>query len=626
MAEPPYLNVRDLSKRYDQKVLFEKISFSLHPGDKVALVARNGTGKSTLIKALAGSEPLDSGEVLFSKQIQVGFVFQNPQLPPELSVRQAVLRSDNPALKAIGAYEQAQQAGNTTALEKAFAEMERLHAWDTQQELERILNELRLDQLQQPVGQLSGGQKRRIDLARALLEAPDLLILDEPTNHLDLDMIEWLENRLTRSRQSLLMVTHDRYFLEAVCNRILELDQGQLYQYPGNFSVYLEQKAQRAEETQRQREADLNLYRKELAWVRKQPRARGTKSRARVEAFEALEDKLSGPDSSSQLQIELQMQRLGGKILELEHLQKAFGQQCIVKDFSHVFNPGDRIGMIGRNGTGKSTFLNLITGLETPDSGRIDWGETVRTVYYRQQTTTLPPKARMIEVVRDVAEYLPLKKGKVLTASQLLERFLFPPSMHFRQVGDLSGGEQRRLYLLTLLMQNPNFLILDEPTNDLDIETIQILEHFLLDYPGCLLVVSHDRYLMDKLVDHLLIFEGQGQIRYYPRSYSDYWLNESEQQAAAKATLAPQVPEKREKQPKKLSWKEERELENLEQAMEQLPQTLAELEAQLADPEQLNPEQLQTLSSRYGDLQAELESTEMRWLELAEKQEALKQN
>lgn len=624
MAEPPYLAVRGLSKRFDEKVLFEDISFSLHPGDKVALVARNGSGKTTLIKALAGLEPADSGDIELSTKIRIGFVYQDPKLNPEHTVRQAVLDSDQPGLQALARYEAAQASHDSAELEQAFAEMERLHAWDLQQELNRALSQLRLDQLPQKAGQLSGGQQRRIALARALLEKPDLLILDEPTNHLDLDMIEWLEGVLSRSQQTLFMVTHDRYFLEAVCSQILELEQGSLYRYSGNFSLYLEQKAARSEHMAREREADQNLYYKELAWVRKQPRARGTKSKARTEAFEELDEKLHAAAEQQSLQMEIQMQRLGTKILEIEHLKKSYGDHCIIQDFSHAFTRGDRIGVIGRNGTGKTTFLNVIAGLEKPDSGMIEWGETVKVAYYRQQGIQLQNEQRVLEVVQDVAEYIPLKKGGTMTASKLLERFLFPGSAQYRYVSSLSGGEKRRLYLLTLIMQNPNFLILDEPTNDLDLQTIQVLEDFLGDFKGCLLVVSHDRYLMDKLVDHLLIFEGQGAMRYYPGTYTDYWQLQQEAGRAAKAEKSAEKAAKSAEvsRPRnavrKLSYKEQREFSALETEIEKLTAEKDDISAQLASPDNMGAGTLTKLSARFGEVETLLEEKELRWLELAE--------
>ncbi len=626
MALPPYLRLTDVSKAYHDKVLFQEISFSIHPGDKIALVASNGSGKTTLIRAIAGSEPADAGEIYQASGIRVGYVFQQPQLDPDLTVKEAIMQADLPAMKALRAYEKAQLSQDTAALTAALDAVEKHHGWDVQQNMQRMMSQLQLDHLTQPIKHLSGGQQRRIDLARALLEAPDLLILDEPTNHLDLDMIEWLEQYLAQGNQTLFMVTHDRYFLESVCSQIFELDRGQLHTYVGNYSDYLTARAQRALEAAKQRESALNLYRKELVWIRKQPRARGTKSKARVEAFDHLIDALqaSRPDTQS-LEMEVNMQRLGGKILEIEGLSKQLGGRCLFQGVHHTFNKGDRIGIIGRNGTGKTTFLNLLTGFDIADTGTVTWGETVKWAYYRQQGMTLKDDQRILDVVKDVAEYLPLKKGKTLSAAQLLERFLFPPESHFKYVSLLSGGEKRRLYLLTLLMTNPNFLILDEPTNDLDMQTIQVLEDFLEAFKGCLLVVSHDRYFMDKLVDHLFVFENE-QVRYFPQSYSVYWEQQQieQRQKAAVNTVSSgaKTPRKKDKV-QKLSWKEERELESLEQELETLQARLQQLEAELADTRHLEAGGLQRLSQAYGDCQAALETAELRWLELEEKKEAL---
>lgn len=626
MALPPYLRLTDVSKAYHDKVLFQEISFSIHPGDKIALVASNGSGKTTLIRAIAGSEPADAGEIYQASGIRVGYVFQQPQLDPDLTVKEAIMQADLPAMKALRAYEQAQLSQDTAALTAALDAVEKHHGWDVQQNMQRMMSQLQLDQLTQPIKHLSGGQQRRIDLARALLEAPDLLILDEPTNHLDLDMIEWLEQYLAQGNQTLFMVTHDRYFLESVCSQIFELDRGQLHTYVGNYSDYLTARAQRALEAAKQRESALNLYRKELVWIRKQPRARGTKSKARVEAFDHLIDELqaSRPDTQN-LEMEVNMQRLGGKILEIEGLSKHLGGRCLFQGVHHTFNKGDRIGIIGRNGTGKTTFLNLLTGFDIADTGTVTWGETVKWAYYRQQGMTLKDDQRILDVIKDVAEYLPLKKGKTLSAAQLLERFLFPPESHFKYVSLLSGGEKRRLYLLTLLMTNPNFLILDEPTNDLDMQTIQVLEDFLADFKGCLLVVSHDRYFMDKLVDHLFVFENE-QVRYFPQSYSVYWEQQQAEQrqkaSVSTASSEAKAPRKKDKV-QKLSWKEERELEALEQELETLQARLQELEAELADTRHLEAGGLQRLSQAYGDCQIALETAELRWLELEEKKEAL---
>lgn len=624
MALPPYLRLTNLQKSYHDKTLFQDLSFSIHPGDKIALVASNGSGKTTLIKAIAGLEPADGGDIYIANGIRIGYVFQQPQLDSELTVREAIMQADLPAMQALRNYEAAQQANDTEALTAALDAVEKHNGWDLQQSIQRIMSQLQLDTLTQPVKHLSGGQQRRIDLARALLESPDLLILDEPTNHLDLDMIEWLEQYLAQGNQTLFMVTHDRYFLEAVCTQIFELDRGNLHTYTGNYTDYLTGRAQRALENAKQRETALNLYRKELVWIRKQPRARGTKSKSRVEAFDHLLEDLeaSRPDTQG-LEMEVQMQRLGGKILEIEGLSKALGGRCLFRDVEHTFNSGDRIGIIGRNGTGKTTFLNVITGMEQPDTGSVVWGETVKWAYYHQQGMKLKDDQRILDVVKDVAEYLPLKKGKLLSAAQLLERFLFPPESHHKYLSLLSGGEKRRLYLLTLLMTNPNFLILDEPTNDLDMQTIQVLEDFLSEFKGCLLVVSHDRYFMDKLVNHLFLFENE-HIRYFPHSYSHYW--EQQQNPAATTSDTPKVASKSERKKEKsqkLSWKEERELEQLETQIETLQERLSSLETELANSAGLDAGALQRLSTTYGECQENLSQSEERWLVLEEKKEAL---
>lgn len=624
MALPPYLRLTHLQKSFHDKTLFQDLSFSIHPGDKIALVASNGSGKTTLIKAIAGLEPADGGEIYIASGIRIGYVFQQPQLDTELTVREAIMQADLPAMHALRNYEAAQQANDTEAMTAALDAVEKHNGWDLQQSIQRMMSQLQLDTLTQPVKHLSGGQQRRIDLARALLESPDLLILDEPTNHLDLDMIEWLEQYLAQGNQTLFMVTHDRYFLEAVCSQIFELDRGQLHTYTGNYTDYLTARAQRALEMAKQRETALNTYRKELVWIRKQPRARGTKSKARVEAFDHLLDELdaSQPDTQG-LEMEVKMQRLGGKILEIEGLSKSLGGKCLFREMEHTFNSGDRIGIIGRNGTGKTTFLNVITGLDTPDTGTVVWGETVKWAYYRQQGMKLKDDQRILDVVKDVAEYLPLKKGKLLSAAQLLERFLFPPETHFKYLSLLSGGEKRRLYLLTLLMTNPNFLILDEPTNDLDMQTIQVLEDFLSEFKGCLLVVSHDRYFMDKLINHLFVFENE-HVRYFPHSYSNYWEEKQKPEVSvSKASEAPRKSEQKKEKSQKLSWKEERELEQLETKIETLQTRLSKLEIELAQSATLDAGELQRLSTAYGECQEALGESEERWLALEEKKEAL---
>jgi ABC transport system ATP-binding/permease protein len=616
-----YLRVDSLSKAYHDKLLFEDIAFSLSKGQRVALVARNGTGKTTLIRILAGEEPADKGRIEWARDIRVGFLSQEPNLNPEHTIRQALYASERPELQAIRVYEEALQSQDNAAIAKAYAEVEKLNAWDFQVKAQQILSQLKIDKLEQPVAVLSGGQKRRIALAQTLLDAPDFLILDEPTNHLDLDMMEWLEQYLTGQAMTLLMVTHDRYFLEAVCDEILELDQGQIFRVSGGFSDYLAQKYARLARESRETEVARNRYRRELVWFRKQPRARGTKARARSDAFLALQDELdSGPAPEAGLSLDILMPRLGGKNLELNNLSKAFGEQVLLKDFNHHFSKGDRIGVVGPNGSGKSTFLNLITGELPLDQGEVVCGETIKLAYYRQQNMAFREDQRVIEVVKEIAEVLPVRGGQI-TAAQMLERFLFPAPVHWRQVSTLSGGEKRRLYLLTVLLQNPNFLILDEPTNDLDIATIEVLEDFLQDFPGNLLVVSHDRWFMDRLVNHLFVFEGQGQVRYFPGNYTDYWLAQQELEKAQRQLEREEKPIER-KPPRenkpRMSYKQQKEFEGLEKELEVLNQRKAELEQELANPLDLGAGSLQKLSTAFGEIEAEIESKELRWLELAE--------
>lgn len=616
----PILSVQSLSKTFDESPIIDGISFHIQKGQKVALVAKNGSGKTTLIRIIAGLETADTGEMLLDKDIQTAFVFQHLDYDPGMQIEAAIFTSDNPALKAIADYEKALLSNNTQDLQSSYQAIDTLNAWDYHVRVKQVLNQLKLDQLTQKVAQLSGGQKRRISLAKALIEEPDFIVLDEPTNHLDLEMIEWLEHYLTHRPITLLMVTHDRYFLERICDEIFELDQGQLYCYAGNYSYYLEKKAARLQEAKKSLASAKNLYKKELQWIRKQPRARGTKSRARVEAFEDISQKAHQQLESDSMSFDFKVSRLGGKILELQDVSKAFPNLPLFKDFNYTFNKGDRIGIIGKNGTGKTTFLNTIMGLEALDSGQIEAGETVRFGYYRQSNIELDFSQRLIDIVRDVAEYLPLTNGKTLSASQLLERFLFPAAMQYRQATHLSGGEKKRLYLLTVLMTNPNFLILDEPTNDLDIDTIQVLEEFLSEFPGCLLVVSHDRYFMDKMVNHLFVFQD-GDIQYFSGSYTRYWEEQAEAEQEAKAVKSSKKQERPKSKPQKLSFKQKQEKLKLEQAMEKLGQHKEALETQMSQTQDY--EALQQLAKEHQDTQDQLDETEMAWLELAELEEAL---
>ncbi len=616
-----YLRVDSLSKAYHDKILFQDVAFSLSKGQRVALVARNGTGKTTLIRILAGQEPADAGRIEWARGIRVGFLPQEPTLNPAHTVLEALYDSEQPQLQAMRAYEQALLSHDNAAIERSYQRLEQLQAWDYQVKARQILSQLGIDQLAQPVAVLSGGQQRRIALARTLIDAPDFLILDEPTNHLDLEMMEWLEQYLTSQSLTLLMVTHDRYFLEAVCDEILELDGGQLYRSSGGFSDYLAQKYARLAREARETEVARNRYRRELVWFRKQPRARGTKARARSEAFLALQAELESGPPEAALSLDILMPRLGGKILELHHLRKAFAGQVMLADFNHTFSRGDRIGIVGPNGSGKSTFLNLITGSEPLDSGERVFGETVALGYYRQQNLALRDEQRVIDVVREIAEVLPVRGGGQITAAQMLERFLFPAPVHWRQVGTLSGGEKRRLYLLTVLLSNPNFLILDEPTNDLDIATIEVLEDFLQDFGGNLLIVSHDRWFMDRLVNHLFVFSGAGQVQYFPGNYTDYWLAQQEAEKNRRQQERVEKPVERKpprEQKVRLSYKQQKEFEGLEKTLEQLNQRKAELAQELANPGALGAGSLQRLSTAFGELEADIEVHELRWLELAE--------
>ncbi len=517
------VSVENIAKSYGELVLFEDLSFGINKNQKIALVARNGEGKTSILNILAGKDVPNDGAVNYRKGIRISFLEQEPDLNPQLTVEQTILESDNEILKIIAAYEAAlDHPENEEAYQKAFESMERNNAWDFETQYQQILSKLKLDNLKAKVSSLSGGQKKRLAMANALLNEPDLLILDEPTNHLDLEMIEWLEDYFSRKKITLFMVTHDRYFLERVCNEILELDNGQLYSYKGNYAYYLEKKEARLElEAVEQHKSKL-LYKKELDWMRRQPKARTTKSKSRIDDFHSIKEKAHQRRENHEIQLEINMERMGSKILELHKVSKAYPGIILLDKFDYNFLRGERIGIIGKNGTGKSTFLNIVTGLEQPDSGKIVVGETIKFGYYTQNGITIKEGQKVIDVIREFGDYIPLKKGRQLSAQQLLERFLFDRKKQYDFVEKLSGGERKRLYLCTVLIQNPNFLILDEPTNDLDIITLNILESFLLDFPGCLLVVSHDRYFMDKIVDHLFIFKGNGIVEDFPGNYSDH--------------------------------------------------------------------------------------------------------
>lgn len=614
------LSVEQLSKTFGARLIFNNLSFGISQGQKVALVARNGTGKTTLLRILAGQDTADSGIVTYRKGVKVAYLPQDPDLPEHLSIIDHLLGSDIPQVVAIKNYEKALlHPDDSQAFDHALAEMERLQAWDAEVRIKQILSTLKLNDFEQSISSLSGGQAKRLALAKVLVEEPDFLILDEPTNHLDFDMVEWLENYLSAAGISLFLVTHDRYFLEAVCNQIIELDNGQLYNYDGGYAYFLEKKQERVMQFQSSTEKAKNLYRKELEWMRRQPQARGTKSKARIDNFYDIKDAAHQKLGNEKVQLEMKMERLGSKILEVHKLRKSFDDLVIADGFTYTFKRGDRVGIVGKNGVGKSTFLKILTGEMEPDGGKIVQGETLVVAHYKQDGLQISEEKRVIEVVREIAEFIPLAKGQKLTASQLLERFLFEGDAQYTYVSKLSGGERRRLYLLTLLMKNPNFLILDEPTNDLDLITLQVLEDFLLEFPGILLIVSHDRFFLDKLTEHLFVFEGNGVIRDFPGNYTDYRAHQKETLRKPKVAIEKIEKTTREKpvaEKKKLSYKEQKELEKLELELPKLEQRKAEIMHAFENPS-ANTD-IQKLSAEMEALMAELEEKELRWLELSE--------
>ena len=571
-----YLQVEGLVKSFGDRVLFENLSLGVGEGQRIGLIAKNGTGKTTLLNIIAGREDYEAGRITFRRDLKVAYLEQNPAFPEGTTVLDACFLADSPALRAVAAYEQAVASADEDVLHRAMAEMDAQDAWNYESRVKQILTQLKIKDFDQPTGQLSGGQVKRVALANALIAEPDLLILDEPTNHLDLEMTEWLEEYLAHTRLSLLMVTHDRYFLDRVCSDIVEIDDRQAYVYHGNYSLYLEKRQQRLDAADAQRERDNNLYRTELEWIRRQPQARGTKARSRVESFGELEERLRKRRESGNVRLDVKAAYIGKKIFEVRGLSKRFGDKVILDGFDYRFARYEKMGIVGDNGTGKSTFIKMLMGLVQPDAGTIDIGETVRFGYYSQDGLSFDDGAKVIDVVTEIAEHIELGEGRRLSASQFLQYFLFTAQTQYDYVEKLSGGERRRLYLCTVLMRNPNFLVLDEPTNDLDIMTLQVLEEFLQGYGGCLIVISHDRYFMDKVADHLLVFQGGGQIKDFPGNYSDYleWkrLKESEERAAGsqenKKIQEKQMP-KQSSAPsgkRKRTYQENREMERLEQA------------------------------------------------------------
>ncbi|WP_397362207.1 ABC-F family ATP-binding cassette domain-containing protein [Olleya sp. R77988] len=617
-----YLTVENIAKSYGELTLFEGISFSVHKDQKIAFVAKNGTGKTSILNMLAGFDAPDTGNIIYRKDIKVAFLPQEPVLDASLTIEETIFTADNPILDIIKNYEKAlQNPEDEVAYQKAFEQMDRHNAWDFETQFKQILFKLKLEDFSQKISALSGGQKKRLSLANALINKPDLLILDEPTNHLDLEMIEWLEAFFAKENITIFMVTHDRYFLERVCNEIIELDHGQLYNYKGNYSYYLEKKEERIAREQIETGKAKQLFKKELVWMRRQPKARTTKSKSRIDDFTEIKHKASQRRKDHVVELELNMERLGSKIVEFVKLSKSFKDKIILDQFNYNFQRAERVGIIGKNGTGKSTFLNMLTQTTQPDSGKIIIGETVKFGYYTQSGITPKPGQKVIDIVREFGDYIPLKKGRQISAQQLLERFLFDRKKQYDFVEKLSGGERKRLYLCTVLIQNPNFLILDEPTNDLDIVTLNVLEAFLLDFPGCLIVVSHDRYFMDKIVDHLLVFKGEGKVENFPGNYSDYRAYED-----SKAPESKNTDDKKEKKNWKkdnnitLSYNEQKEYKNLESKIKSLEFDKKEIEQQFLNPD-LTQDKITELSSKIQSIIDTIEEKEMRWLELTEKME-----
>jgi ATP-binding cassette subfamily F protein uup len=615
------LTVENISKSYGELVLFSDISFGINKDQKIALIAKNGSGKTSILNIMSGKDTSETGQVTTRKGIKISFLEQEPDLNPNLTVEQTIFTTDNEILKVIAAYEKAvENPDNTNQYQKAFEAMERLNAWDFETQYKQILFQLQLSDLNAKVSTLSGGQKKRLALANALLNKPDLLILDEPTNHLDLEMIEWLEAYFAKESITLFMVTHDRYFLDRVCNEILELDNNQLYTYKGNYSYYLNEKEARMEREAVEQQKTKMLYKKELEWMRRQPKARTTKSKSRIDDFAEIKQRAHQRRKDHEVQLELNMERLGSKILELHNISKSYGDKTILNKFDYNFTKGERVGIIGKNGTGKSTFLNIITQQESVEGGKVVVGDTVKFGYYTQKGIPDKEGQKVIDVIREFGDYIPLKKGRQISAQQLLERFLFDRKKQYDFVEKLSGGERKRLYLCTVLIQNPNFLILDEPTNDLDIVTLNVLESFLLDFPGCLIVVSHDRYFMDKIVDHLFVFRGEGIIEDFPGNYSDYRVYESSkviEERENKTTTSEKTENNwRDTSGGKLSYSEQKEYKQLEKDIQKLEEKKVGLQHKFTDPD-LDGDAIAKLSIELKEVTDAIEEKTERWFELS---------
>jgi ATP-binding cassette subfamily F protein uup len=619
-----YVSAEGLTKSFGVKPLFENISFHISEGDKIALVARNGSGKSTLLKILAGQEPPEGGKLWTHKDLTIALFEQEPKFNEELTVAENIFHYKHPVAEALREYEEAFDAEvkDTARLSSALSKIDELGAWDFEAKVKQILGKLNIHHLDQPVKLLSGGQRKRVALAQTLVDIGFehkhvLLLMDEPTNHLDVEMVEWLEHYLNQEKVTLLMVTHDRYFLDAVCNEVWELDESGLYEYKGDYENYLEKKAARIENMQASIDKAKNEYRRELEWMRKQPKARTTKARSRIDAFYDVEARAKQRIEDNKVQLQVKMTRLGGKVAELKKVYKSYGDKTILKGFDYTFKKGDRIGIIGKNGTGKSTFLRVLQEEEPADSGKINIGDTVVFGNFSQQGLMIKEDMRLIEFVKTIAENFPLADGGSLSAAQFLSLFLFPPEQQYTYLSKLSGGEKKRLQLLAILFRNPNFLVLDEPTNDLDLPTLQVLEQFLQEYKGCLIIVSHDRYFMDRLVDHLFVFEGDGMVRDFPGNYSDYRIAQRAEEQEQRTAEKKQTAETETKGKKKLSFNEKREFDALTKDIPALEKEKAAITEKMS-VRGLPYDELQKLSARINEITLVLEEKEMRWLELSE--------
>lgn len=618
-----YLSVENISKSYGERVLFDNVSFGINKDQKIAFIAKNGSGKTTIMNMINGLDEPDTGQVVVRKEINMAFLSQNNNLQDELTIEENIFASDNEILKVIERYEKALENPNDEeAYQRAFDDMDRHNAWDFETQFKQILYKLKLEDLKMKVKNMSGGQKKRLSLAIILISKPDLLILDEPTNHLDLEMIEWLEDYFAKENITLFMVTHDRFFLERVCNEIIELDNGKIYQYKGNYSYYLAKKEERLASENASIDKAQNLFVKELAWMRRQPKARTTKSKSRQDDFYKIKEVAESRRKENVVELEINMERMGSKIIEMVKLNKNFPDRTILKDFSYSFQRGERIGIIGKNGTGKSTFLNILTQTIQPDSGKVIIGDTIKIGYYTQSGINPKPGQKVIDIIKEYGEYIPLTKGKIISASQLLERFLFDAKKQYDFVEKLSGGELKRLYLCTVLIQNPNFLILDEPTNDLDIVTLNVLESFLLDYPGCLLVVSHDRYFMDKIVDHLFVFRGEGEIEDFPGNYSDFRAYEDSAEPKVLNSVSTEKTNWKEKQTAStgLSFNEQKEFNKIEKEIKDLEYNKKQIEQEFANGK-VSDDKIEEKANELQKIIQALEEKEERWFELSSKME-----